>query len=191
LLILHSDEISETLNTTICVFCLKSDLKPNILGVADWTIEMLKACIEKLSVIFVALIISVSSTCVAHGKAPYRFDTFELRGSRYFSNYNTVVGRYLRQHSPHRRARACVVGQRVVGQRNETAYVIWRGGDKLILWWGGGDDDLNRSNRILSLRRDVVASDSAVGTSTYRVSRRWVAMVERKCAQAGRYVTVN
>jgi hypothetical protein len=153
-------------------------------------VDMFKTCISKFAVHFFALIISVCSTCVAYGKAPYTFDTFELRGSRYFSNYNAVVGRYLRQKSPHRRARACVVGHRIAGQRKETAWVIWRGGDKLILWWGGGDD-LNRSNRILSLRRDVVASDAAVGTSTYLVSRQWVAMVERKCAQAGRYVTVN
>jgi hypothetical protein len=134
---------------------------------------------------------STSGNLSAGDKNPYHFETFELRGSRYFSNYNAVVGRYLKQHSPHRRALACVVGQRIVGQQNETAYVIWRGGDKLILWWGGGDDDLNRSNRILSLRREVVATDEAIGTSTYLVSRPWVAMVERNCARYGRYVTVN
>ena len=152
---------------------------------------MTKMSTLKLSVTLIAVSISMSSACFARGSSHYEFKTFELRGSRYFSNYNAVVGRYLRQKSPHRRARACVVGQKVVGQRNETAWVFWRGGDQLILWWGGGDDDLNRSNRILSLRRDVVASDSDVGTSTYRVSRQWVAMVERKCAQVGRYVTVN
>jgi hypothetical protein len=135
-----------------------------------------------------ALLTATSGHSSASADDHYDFRTFEVRGSRYFSNYEAVVGRYLRQHSPHRRARACVVGQRILGQRNETAYVIWRGGDKLILWWGGGDDDLNRSNRILSLRRDVVASE---GSSTYRVSRQWFAMVERNCVRYGRYVTVN
>ncbi len=138
-----------------------------------------------------AVLIAMSGQSSVSAKGPYDFTTFELRGSRYFSNYNAVVGRYLRQESPHRRTRACVVGQSVVGQQNETACVVWRGGDKLILWWGGGDDDLNRSNRILSLSRDVVATDEAIGTSTYLTSRPWVAMVERKCARSGRYVTVN
>ncbi len=147
--------------------------------------------ISRWAILITSFIFFVICPSVAISKTHYKFDTFDVRGSRYFSNYNAVVGRYLREHSPHRRARACVVGQRIVGQQDETAYVIWRGGDQLILWWGGGDDDLNRSNRILNLRRDVVASDAAVGTSTYRVSRPWVAMVERKCAQAGRYVTVN
>jgi hypothetical protein len=61
----------------------------------------------------------------------------------------------------------------------------------LILWQGGGDVDLNLSNRLLSLRRDVVATDEATGTSTYLTSRPWVAELERKCARYGRYVTVN
>ncbi len=126
----------------------------------------------------------------------YHFHAFDVRGSRYFSNYKSIVGRYLRQASPHRRARACVVGQRVEGQRNDTAYVVWRGGDKLILWGAAGDspdsyETLINSNRSLSIRHDVVATDEAVGSSTYLVSRRWVAELERECARYGRYVTVN
>jgi hypothetical protein len=140
-----------------------------------------------------AIFAGLTATCgysSASAKIAYDFRTFELRGSRYFFNYSAVVGRYLRQESPRRHARACVVGQRTSGQRNETAYVIWRGGDKLILWWAGLDD-LKLSNRQLSLRHDVVATDKATGTSTYLVSRPWVDMVERKCARYGRYVSVN
>jgi hypothetical protein len=138
-----------------------------------------------------ACAIALSSPSYANDKTRDNFETFEIRGSRYFSNYKSVVGRYLRQHSPRRRARACVVGQRVPNQDNSTAYVIWREGDKFILWWGGGDDDLNRSNRLLSLRRDFVATDEDIGTSTYLVSRPWVKLIERKCQKFGHYVTVN
>ena len=127
----------------------------------------------------------------ANSKGRYKFDTFEIRDSQFFSNYNSVVGQYLRKNSRQRQTRACVVGQKIAGQQNETAWVIWRGGNTLILWWGGGNDDLSRSNRILSLTRDVVANDAAVGTSTYLVSRQWVAMVEQKCARFGRNVTIN
>jgi hypothetical protein len=137
-----------------------------------------------------AILSATSGLSSASADDRYHLQTFELRGSRYFSNYNAVVGRYLRQESPHRRARACVVGLRVT-QNSGLAWVIWRGGDKLILWQGGGDVDLNLSNRLLSLRRDVVATDEATGTSTYLTSRPWVAELERKCARYGRYVTVN
>jgi hypothetical protein len=150
-----------------------------------------KSCVSKCAWAIGALLMVVPAPSSARGGDRYHLQTFELRGSRYFSNYNAVVGRYLRQHSPNRRARACVVGQRIVGQQDETAYVIWRGGDQLILWWGGDDADLNRSNRLLSLSRDVVPSDAAIGTSTYLVSRPWVAALERKCVRYGRYVTVN
>jgi hypothetical protein len=138
----------------------------------------------------ISLAVSLTGACPASAKDRHHFATFELRGSRHFANYNAVVGRYLRQESPHHRARACVVGQKIDGQKDEMAYVIWRRGDKFILWQAG-DDNLNHSNRLLSLRDDVVATDEAVGTSTYLVSRPWVAMIERKCARYGHYVTVR
>ncbi len=135
-----------------------------------------------------SLTLSVSCPSVAVSKSLYKVDTFDVRGSRYFSKYNTVVGQYLREHSSGRRARACVVGQKTSDRRKDTAWVIWRGGDKLILWWGGGDDDLNRSSRLLSIRNDVVED---IGTSTYRESRVWFDKLEHKCKKFGRYVNVN
>jgi hypothetical protein len=150
----------------------------------------MKALFSKWVVVLAGLIVPLSGTVHARGNDRYHLQTFELRGSRYFSNYNAVVARYLRQKSPHRRARACIVGLKVDGRSN-TAWMIWRGGSSLILWEGGGENDLNRSRRNLSLRRDVVASDAAIGTSTYLVSRPWVAALERKCARSGRYVAVN
>jgi hypothetical protein len=141
----------------------------------------------KCAVLFIILFSNVS---YAKSNNSYNLKTFELKGSRYFSNYNSVVGKYLRQKSPNRHTRACIVGIRIDGQNNQ-AWVIWRGGDNLILWEGGGDNDLDRSRRNLSLSQDVVRSDAEIGTSTYLVSRPWVTALERKCAQKGRYVAVN
>lgn len=150
----------------------------------------MKALFAKWLVLLAALIVPLSSAGHARSNDRYHLQTFELRGSRYFSSYNSVVGRFLRQKSPNHRARACIVGLRNNGQKN-TAWMIWRGGGRLILWEGGGENDLNRSRRNLSLRRDVVVSDAATGTSTYLVSRQWVASLESTCARSGRYVTVN
>jgi hypothetical protein len=149
-----------------------------------------KALFSKWVILLAAIILPLEGMAYAKGNDRYHLQTFELRGSRYFSNYYAVVAQYLRQKSPQRRARACIVGLRIDGQNNQ-AWVIWRGGGRLILWEGGGDNNLNRSRRNLSLRRDVVASDAATGTSTYLVSRPWVAALERKCARSGRYVAVN
>ncbi len=70
------------------------------------------------------------------------------------------------------------------------AYVIWRGGGKLIIWYGGPDDFSWRPGTI-DLATDVVATKELVGTSTYLVDRPWVNNLERQCARHGRTVTVN
>ena len=119
---------------------------------------------------------------------PETHPTFDLRKSRYFSNYRSVVGNYLRLKSPRRRARACVIGFTINGE-DDTAWIIWRGGGRLILWEGGGDDNLEHSRRNLSLRDDFVPTGSDIGTSTYLESRTWLASLERRCATVGRFVT--
>ena len=144
----------------------------------------------KWLVVFSALVVSMSSTCLARYRNPYQLKTFEIKGSRYFSDYNSIVSRYLREKSPRRWTRACVVGLIIDGKK-DTAWVIWRGGGRLIYWGGGGYDALNQSIRNLSLRDDLVATDAAIGTSTYLESRPWLAWLERKCATSGRVVTVN
>jgi hypothetical protein len=139
-------------------------------------------------VAFMMMSVILNNPASARSRDSYKFETFDLRGSRYFSNYNAVVGRYLREKRPHRRARACVVGLKVDERGGKQAWVIWRGGDKLILWGGEGNNDLNRSNRLLSIRNDVVED---IGTSTYLESRSWFDALEQKCNKFGRYVTVN
>lgn len=113
---------------------------------------------------------------------------FDVRKHRYFSTYDSVVGSYLREHSPHRKAQACVTG--LGGDGYEIAWVIWRGGDRLVLW-EENTEGLKHSRRDLSLSEDVVATQAEIGTSTYLVDRQWVNNLERQCAAFGRYVTVN
>ena len=122
---------------------------------------------------------------------PETHPTFDLRKSRDFSYYRSVIGKYLRSKSPRRRTRACVIGFTIDG-KDDAAWVIWRGGGRLILWEGGGEYGLNHSSRNLSLSKDVVPiTDPTLYTSTYLVSRPWVARLERRCATAGRFVAVN
>jgi hypothetical protein len=151
---------------------------------------MAMRCLTKWFMTLGCLTFSMSVPCEARTSDPYHLKTFDVSGSRYFSNYDAVVVRYLRQESPRRQSSACIVGLSVFGKRDQ-AWVIWHGGGRLILWEGGGENDLNRSRRNLSLRRDVVASDAATGTSTYLVSRPWVAALERACARSGRRIIAN
>ena len=113
---------------------------------------------------------------------------FDVGKHRYFSTYDSVVGSYLREHSPHRKARACVIG--LAGAGYEIAWVIWRGGDRLVLW-EENTEGLKHSRRELSLSEDVVATQAEIGTSTYLVDRQWVSNLDRQCVAFGRYVTVN
>ncbi len=141
----------------------------------------------RYSLALAVFVLTATVPGIVHARKLYQFETFDLDRSRYFSNYRAVVSRYLRQQSPQKPARACVIGLGG-GVQNSLAWVIWRSGGRLILWQGEGDDDLTHSPRYLSYQDDVVATDADVGTSTYLVSRRWVAALERKCAQSGRYV---
>lgn len=137
--------------------------------------------------IFSALtVLSGHATAIAdEPRAPAPFD---LRRDRYFSTYDVVVGSYLRTHSPHRRARACVIG--LSGDGYKLAWVIWRGGGRLILW-EENTEGLKYPRRDLSLSKDVVATPAQIGTSTYLVDRPWVNKLERQCAAFGRHVSIN
>jgi hypothetical protein len=149
---------------------------------------MFKSGLSRGLAIFGALTALTGATCRADTTNPYLLQSFELNDEPHFSNYNLVVGRYLRLHGNLKPAKACVIGVTVDG-RNDSAWVIWQGGGRLILW--EGEDDLDRSRRNLSLHEDVVADDDAVGGSTYLVSRPWVVALESLCIRSGRYVTLN
>ena len=82
----------------------------------------------------------------------------------------------------------CAIGYR--GAEGAVAWVHWREAGRLILWLGKGDgsaaaDALVHSNRDLDLNTDVVATESDLAGSTYRVTRAWVATKLEECAQKG------
>jgi hypothetical protein len=139
-----------------------------------------------LAVFAVLTIMSECASACANGSKP--FTPFDLRSDRYFSTYNAVVGSYLRAHSPHRGARACVIGR--TDGNYKLAWVIWRGGGRLVLW-AENTEGLKHPLQDLSLRKDVVATKAQIGTSTYLVDRPWVNKLERQCGVYGRHVTVN
>ena len=151
-------------------------------------LEMTKSYASKCGWAMFAALTALSGHASASADRPKAPAPFDLRKDRYFSTYTVVVGSYLRAHSPHRRARACVIGLR--GDSYKLAWVIWRGGGRLILW-EENTEGLKYPIRDLSLIKDVVATPAQIGTSTYLVDRPWVNKLERQCASFGRHVSVN
>jgi hypothetical protein len=88
----------------------------------------------------------------------------------------------------------CIVGYQYSGGE-QMAYVHWPRGRRLILWDGATDpvtraQSIARSRRPWDLRKDVVADENAVGGSTYRVTKAWVARKIDDCAKHGRQYRV-
>ncbi len=84
--------------------------------------------------------------------------------------------------------RLCVVGQRDGGHFQ--AEVYWPAENKLILWVPNINDPetLVHSRRYLDLKRDVRAN---VGTSTYLLSRSFVAETLKACASRGDHFVIR
>ncbi|MBW6422471.1 hypothetical protein KX729_13520 [Rhizobium sp. XQZ8] len=81
----------------------------------------------------------------------------------------------------------CVVTYRASGGY---AWVHWREANKLIFWGGtvpdtSPDDTLVFAPRKLDLKTDVVRSRNEVGSSTYLVTRKWVAARLTDCKRRG------
>jgi hypothetical protein len=147
-----------------------------------------KSSDSKYALAAFAVLIATPGYSSARADGPEALSPFDIRTHRYFSTYHKVVGSYLRAHSPRRKARACVVGLR--GGGTERAWVIWRGGGRLVLW-EENTEGLSYPIRDLSLSKDVVATQAQIGTSTYLVDRPWVNKIERQCAAFGYLVSVN
>ncbi len=115
------------------------------------------------------------------------YEPFDLETRADFSRYEEVVGSYLRQKAAGVNTQACVIGLTRGPRESEAVWVIWRRGDRLIRWFSG-ENNLDLSSRNLSLTKDVVPTDSEVGSSTYLVSRAWVDELERLCEDHGHRV---
>lgn len=115
------------------------------------------------------------------------YTPFDLGTRPEFSNYQEVVGSYLRQKAVGADTQACVVGLTRGSRETEAVWIIWRKGDRLIRWFAG-ENNLDLSSRNLSLTDDVVPTDADIGSSTYLVSRPWVDELERVCEAHGHQV---
>lgn len=125
--------------------------------------------------------------------APSRFADyvpFDLRTRPDFSDYQQVVGSYLREQAPSKNAYACVIGLTQGDRSDDVVWIIWREGDRLIRWFPG-ENDLELSPRNLSLTDDIVPTDADIGSSTYLESRTWVTELERLCEDHGYRVSAT
>ena len=143
---------------------------------------------------FVVALALHTSACVEKGSTSGSYFAgyapFDLRTRSDFSDYDQVVGSYLRKAAPGRDTHACVIGLSQKERGTEAVWVIWREGDRFIRWFPG-ENNLETSSRNLSLTDDVVPTDADVGTSLYLESRAWVDELERLCAEHGRRVSAS
>lgn len=138
-----------------------------------------------------AAMATFATACVQDSRRPASYfadyEPFELETRPDFSEYQEVVGSYLRQRAAGGKTQACVIGLTRGPRNTEAVWIIWREGDRLIRWFSG-ENNLDLSSRNLSLIKDVVPTDSDVGSSTYLVSRPWVEELERLCEAHGYHV---
>lgn len=114
--------------------------------------------------------------------------TFSIRHSPEFLNPEAVLQELVNAKAEQQINHFCIIGYRSP-KGDSHAWVWWREGNSLILWEPVADpeypDSLLLSRRFLDLDRDVVASEAQVGSSTYLVSKTWVAETQADCQRHG------
>lgn len=121
--------------------------------------------------------------------APYgAHGFFDIKVAPGFSDYRTPLVDFLKTHEARRINNFCILGEEAL-DGTRSAWVIWREGQKMILW-DGGSESLAASRRILDMKRDVVPREADVKGSTYLVTRDWVATTKRRCERSGTQVQI-
>ncbi len=115
--------------------------------------------------------------------------TFKVSDDTEFAHYREPLVDYLRSRHVTRGTRVCILGEQA-SDGSKLAWVIWSGGNSMILW-GGGESSMISSRRILNLKRDVVASETDVAGSTYLVTRAWVSKQQARCDEYGVSVEIS
>jgi hypothetical protein len=131
------------------------------------------------------------------GAVPLHLPVFNTLKDKTFGDARVPMKAYLADlGAPARQKnRICVVGY-VLEDGTKQAWVHWQRGGRIILWEGATDpesrrDALRLSRRNIDLDKDVVANDSAIGGSTYLVSRKWVNDVLLDCVHFGQRYSVK
>lgn len=109
-------------------------------------------------------------------------DTFDIRSTAGFSDYESVVGTYIRNVSTHPTNHICLIGENVRAEK--LVWVIWQEGGRLILW-EEGQSNLRNSRRQIDLAKDVVPSEGDVHGSTYLIAESWLAALRAACVTNG------
>jgi len=118
------------------------------------------------------------------------FPTFDTRTASGFGDPVPALREYLSREPsrPPGVQHICIVGY-IGADGDRSAQVHWREGHRLILWDGSDPEHsasvLGWGRRDLDLTADVVATDAEQGSSTYLVTRAWVARVLADCAAHG------
>ena len=124
---------------------------------------------------------------------PARPEThFQVEGDPHFGSPRALLRRFLLDShaSGATPQHFCVLG-RELANRDRTALIFWREGNKLILWEGQQPPwRLFLSRRLWDLRRDVVDTPREVNGSSYLLTRDWVEEMRHACALEGESLTV-
>ena len=117
---------------------------------------------------------------------------FQVGSSSWFTGWRRQVTELVMSEGAPPLNRPCIVGWQDGGLNTLHAYVYWPEKHLMITWIPSSDDphSLKNSTRRLDLRRDVVATERAVGSSTYLVTRAWVRNVARQCRLHGTTMTI-
>ncbi len=106
-----------------------------------------------------------------------------------FAHPRAVLMRLAAQRGTTRLNEFCIIGQDL-GNGDRQAWVYWKQQDALILWEPqvGSDIDLTTSRRYLDLKRDMAMD---VGSSSYKVTTRWVDSLRAACSAQGLQLTIE
>ena len=114
--------------------------------------------------------------------------TFSVASDPGFSDYRHVTEVFARTHRPRAVNDFCIVGQKAADD-TKSAWVIWKQGQEILLWDGNGND-LDSSQRIIRLKKDVVRTENDLHGSTHLVTRAWVEALSSMCDKSGAKVQI-
>jgi hypothetical protein len=132
--------------------------------------------------LFPSLALAALGACAASYALAGEIVTFDVSKDATFANARAMLTDYASMHSKARRNNFCILGVEDDGVR--VAWIVWKQANRIILWEGQDLRAIN-SRRDLDLQKDVVASESQLHGSTYRVTRDWVREIETDCRNRG------
>jgi hypothetical protein len=129
--------------------------------------------------------------------SPPAYPVFDTRSDSRFGDAKIAIQTYLSALGVAKRKKnhVCIVGY-TLGDGTRQAWAHWQERGRIILWEGSSNpedmkDGLRLSRLDLDLDKDVVADTSAVGGSSFLVTRAWVSSVLFDCVRFGHLYKVK